>query len=240
MSFKPDFSLPSFSFFKRLFSISLISAITLVSSSYPMLLFHPAILIPSFDSSSLAFLYDLLRIEVKQAGWQYTVLSYSFSNFKPVYCSMSSSDCCFLAHKHVSQETAKVFCRIFQFALIHTVKGFSAVNKTEVYIFMEYLYFHHDPTNVSNVISSSSASSKSRLCICNFSVHVLLKSNLMDFEHNLASMCNECNCMEVWTFFGIVLLCDWNKHWTFSILWPLLSFPNFLVYWVWHFHSIIF
>ena len=55
MSFKPDFSLSSFSFFKRLFSISSISAITLVSSSYLILLFHPAILIPTFDSSSPAF-----------------------------------------------------------------------------------------------------------------------------------------------------------------------------------------
>ena len=51
--------------------------------------------------------HDLLWIEVKEAGWQYTALSYSFSNFEPVSCSMSSSHCCFLTHIQVSQETGE-------------------------------------------------------------------------------------------------------------------------------------
>ena len=46
--------------------------------------------------------------------------------------------------------------------------------------------------------------------------------------------------MVVWTFFGIALLWDWNENWPFLVLWPLLSFPNWLAYWVQHFHSIIF
>ena len=51
----------------------------------------------------------------------------------------------------------------------------------------------------------------------------------------LASMWNECNCRAVWTFYGIVLLWDWNENWHFPVLWPLLSFPNLLAYWVQHF-----
>ena len=48
------------------------------------------------------------------------------------------------------------------------------------------------------------------------------------------------NCAVVWTFFGIAFLCDWNENRPFPVLWPLLSFPNVLAYWVQHFHSIIF
>ena len=51
---------------------------------------------------------------------------------------------------------------------------------------------------------------------------------------------DECNCAVVWAIFGIAFLWDWNENWTFPVLWPLLSFPNLLAYWVQHFHSIIF
>ena len=71
-------------------------------------------------------------------------------------------------------------------------------------------------------------------------VHVLLKPGLENFEHYLAHMGNEWNCVVVWTFFGIAFLWDWNENWPFPVLWPLLSFPNLLAYWVQHFHRIIF
>ena len=51
---------------------------------------------------------------------------------------------------------------------------------------------------------------------------------------------DECNCAVVWAFFGIAFHWDWNENWPFPVLWPLLSFPNVLAYWVQHFHSIIF
>ena len=54
------------------------------------------------------------------------------------------------------------------------------------------------------------------------------------------SVWDKCNCAVVWTFFGIAFLWDWNENWSFPVLWPLLSFPNLLEYWVQHFHSIIF
>ena len=67
-----------------------------------------------------------------------------------------------------------------------------------------------------------------------------LKPALENFEHYFTSMWDECNCAVVWAFFGIAFLWDWNENWTFPVLWPLLSFPNLLAYWVQHFHNIIF
>ena len=75
-----------------------------------------------------------------------------------------------------------------QFVVIHTVKGFSIVNKAEIAVFLELSCFSHDPVDVGNLISGSSAFSKSSLYIWNFSVHVQLKSRLKDFEYHLASM----------------------------------------------------
>ena len=75
-----------------------------------------------------------------------------------------------------------------QFVVIHTVEGFSIINEAEVDIFLEFPWFFYDPTNVGSLISGSSAFSKSSLYIWKFSVHVLLKPVLKDFEHNLVSM----------------------------------------------------
>ena len=70
-----------------------------------------------------------------------------------------------------------------QFVVIHTVKGFGIVNKAEVDVFLELFHFFDDPTDVSNLISGSSAFSKSSLNIWKFMVHVLLKPGLENFEH---------------------------------------------------------
>ena len=87
--------------------------------------------------------------------------------------------------------------------MIHTVKGFSIVSIAEVDVFLEFSCFFYDPTDVGNLTSGSSAFSKSSLNILKFPVHVLLKPSLEDFEHDLVSMWNECNCAVVWTFFAI-------------------------------------
>ena len=81
-----------------------------------------------------------------------------------------------------------------------------------------------DPMIVGNLISGSSAFSKSSLYIWNFLVHALLKPSLKDFEHNLANIWNECNCMVVWTFFGIAFLWKWNENWPFPRRNELLSY----------------
>ena len=75
-----------------------------------------------------------------------------------------------------------------QFIVIHTVKGFGRVNKAEIDVFLELYCFFHDPADVGNLISGSSAFSKLSLYTWKFSVHVLLKSSLKDFEHYSASM----------------------------------------------------
>ena len=76
---------------------------------------------------------------------------------------------------------------IFQFVVIHTVKGFSLVNEAEVEFFCILLFFY-DPTDVGNLISGSFVFSKSSLYVLKFLVHVLLKPTLNDFEHDLTSM----------------------------------------------------
>ena len=75
-----------------------------------------------------------------------------------------------------------------QFVVIHTVKGFGVVNKAEVDVFVEFSCFIDDPMDVGNLISGSSAFSKSSLNIWKFMVHILLKPGLENFEHNFASM----------------------------------------------------
>ena len=72
--------------------------------------------------------------------------------------------------------------------MIHTVKGFSIVSETEVDVFLEFPCFLYDWVNVGNLISGSSAFYKPSLNICKFLVHVMVKSNLEDFEHNFTSM----------------------------------------------------
>ena len=76
-----------------------------------------------------------------------------------------------------------------QFLVIHTVKGFSIVNEEEVDVLLEFSSFFCDPTDVGNLTFGSSAFSKSSLNIWKFSVHVLLKAGLENFEHYITSVC---------------------------------------------------
>ena len=121
---------------------------------------------------------------------------------EPVHCSMSSYNCCFLTCIQVSQGAGKVvwyshLLKNFpQFHMIHTVKSFSVVNEAEVGVFLEFSCFFYDPMDVANLISGSSAFSKSSLYIWKFSVYVLLKPDTLLacemsaivwwFEHSLA------------------------------------------------------
>ena len=171
---------------------------------------------------------------------------YSFPYLEPVCCSMSSSNCCFLTCIQILQEAGQVawYSHLFQnfpqFIVIHSVKGFGIVNKAEVDIFLELFCFFDDPVDVGNLISGSSSFSRYSLNIWKFTVHILLNPDLENFEHYFASMWDECDCVVVRAFFGIAFLWDWNGNWPFPVLWPLLSFPNLLAYWVQQFHSIIF
>ena len=96
--------------------------------------------------------------------------------------------------------------------------------------FLELSCSFNDPTDVGNLISGYSAFSKSSLNIWKFTVHILLKPGLEYFEYCFASMWDECNCVLVWTFFGIAFLWDWNETdlfqscghcWVFQICWHI-------------------
>ena len=161
---------------------------------------------------------------------------------------MSCSKCCFLTCLQIHQKAGKVvyYSRLLknfpQFSVIHTVKGFCLLNKAEVdfFFFLELSCFFSDPKDVGNLISGSSVFLKSSLNVWKFMVHILLKHGLENFEHYFTCIWDEYNCVVVWAFFGIAFHWDWNEHWPCPVLWPLLSFPNLLAYWVQHFHSIIF
>ena len=149
---------------------------------------------------------------------------YSFSYLEPVCCSMSSSDCCFLTCMQVSQEAGQVvwYSQLFQnfpqFIAVHTVKGFGIVNKGEIDVFLEFSYFSSDPVDVGNLISASSAFSKFSLNIWKFTVHILLKPDLENFEHYFSSMWDECNCVVVWALFGCLSLgLEWKLTFSSSV-----------------------
>ena len=162
---------------------------------------------------------------------------YSFPNLKPVYCSMSGSNCCFLTCIQISQEAGKVvwYSHLFQNfpvccdphgqRLWHSKWSRSSCFCGSLLLFLCWM-------DVSNLISGSFSFSKSSLNIWNFLVHVLLKPSSENFEHYFASVWHEYNCVVVWILFGTVFLWDWNENWPFPTLWPLPSFPNLLPYWL--------
>ena len=107
---------------------------------------------------------------------------------------MAGSNCCFLTCIQISQEAGQVvwYCHFLkdfpQFVVIYTVKGFSVVSEAEADVLLEFSCFFYDSAAVGNLTSGSSAFSKSSLNIWEFSVHVLLKPSLENFEHYFGSM----------------------------------------------------
>ena len=157
---------------------------------------------------------------------------------------MSTSNCCFLTCIQVSREAGEVvwyshLSKNFpQFVVIHTVKGFGIVNEAEVDVFPKLLLFlwsnrcwQFDLWFLC-LLNLACTSGSSQFTYCWSVAWIIFSITLLAWD--------ECNCVVVWTFFGIAFLWDWNENWPFPIQWPLLSFPNLLAYWVQHFHSIIF
>ena len=167
---------------------------------------------------------------------------YSFPNLEQVHCSMSSSNCCFLTCIQISQKAGKVvwYSHLFKnvpwFVMIHTIEGFSIVNKAEIDVFLELFCFFYEPTDVGNLISGSSAFSKSSLNIWKFFVHLLWKPGLENFEHYFASVWIEWNCAVVQhslalPFFGIEMKaylfqsCGWKRLKSFLYINPESTLP---------------
>ena len=194
LSFKPTFSLSSFTFNKRLFSSSSLSVIRVMSSAYlRLLIFLPAILIPACASSSPVFLMTYSAYKLNK---QVTICSLNalFPDLEPVHFSMYGANCCILIFIQVSKEASKLvwyshFLKNFlPFVVIHTVKGYSIINEAEVDFFLQFSCFFYDQIKVVNLISGSSAFSKSSLYIWKFSVHVFKIHSLKACQHYLASM----------------------------------------------------
>ena len=107
---------------------------------------------------------------------------------------MSISNCYFLTYKQISQEAGQMvwyshlFQNYLQFVVIHTVRGFGIVKKAEIDVFLELPCFLYDSADVGYLISASSAFSKTSLNIWNFTVHILLKPGLENFEHYFTSV----------------------------------------------------
>ena len=153
---------------------------------------------------------------------------------------MSSSNCSSWPEYRFLKRQVRWSGTPISFRIIHslfwsTQSKALAVNEAEIDVFLELSCFFDDPADVGNLISGSSAFSKTTLNIWKFMVHILLKPGLENCEHYFTSVWDECSCAVVWAFFGIGM-----KTWPFPVLWPLLSFPNLLTYWVQYFHSIIF
>ena len=128
--------------------------------------------------------------------------------------------------------------RIFQFVVIHTVRGFNIVNEAEIDVFLELSCFLMTQQMLT-IWSLVPLPFLKPAWTSQFSVHVPLKPHLKNCEHYFASMWDECNYVVIWRLSGIAFLWDWNGNWPFPVLWPLLSFPNLVVCWVLHFNSII-
>ena len=118
---------------------------------------------------------------------------------------------CFWTCKQISQEAGEVIWhfQFFQNFLQYFVicKDFGIVTKSKVDVFLELSRFFNDPTDIGNLIPDSSAIYKSRN-IWKSMVHISLKPSLQNFEHCFASVWDECNCVVVWTFFGIGMKTD--------------------------------
>ena len=190
LSFKPTFELFSFTFIKRLFSSSMLSAIRVVSSAYlRLLIFLPAILIPAWASSSPAFHMMYSAYKLNKQGGNIEPWHTPFPNWNQliVPCPVLTIAYRF-PMRQVRWSGIPISLRIFQIVVIPTVRGFGIVNRAEVDAFLELSCFFDDPVDIGNLIFGSSAFSKSNLNIWKFTVHALLKLGLENFEHYFASL----------------------------------------------------
>ena len=160
---------------------------------------------------------------------------YSFSYLEPVCCSLSSSNCCFLACTQVSQEAGQVvwyshLLKNFpQYVVIHTVKGFGVVNKAKIDVFLEFSCFFNDRRMLEiwslvplAFLNPAWTSGSSLFTYCWSLAWRILSITLVACEMSAIVLYFE----HSWHAF----LWNWNENWTFPVLWPLLSFPNLLAY----------
>ena len=194
-----------------------------VSSEYlRLLIFLLGILIPACASSNPAFLlmYSAYKLNKQGENIQPWCTPFPIWNQSFVPCPVltaASWSACRFHRRQVRWSGIPISWRIFHSLLWSTFKGLGIVNKAEVDVFLELSCFFDDPVDIGNLISGSSAFSKSSLNIWKFMVHVLLKPGLENIEHYFTSVWDECNCEVVWAFFGIAFLWCWKENWSFLV-----------------------
>ena len=224
LSFKPIYSLSSFTFIKRLFCSFSLSAIKVVSSAYlRLLVFLPAIFIPACASSRLTFhvMYSVEKLNKLGDNIQPWCTPFPIVNQSFVPCpvlTVASWPAYRFLRRQVRWSGIPISWRIFHSLWWSTQSKALAQSMKQKQMFFWNSGFFSDPVDVGNLISGSSALSESSLCIWNFLVHMVLKCSLKDFEHYFANMWNEWNYVVVWTFVGMALLWNWNKNWLFPVL----------------------
>ena len=211
----------SFTFIKRLYSSSSLSAIRLVSSAYLRLLkFLLEILIPACASSSLAFRMMYSSYKNKQGDrmqlWHTPFPIWNQSVVPSLVLTVASWPAYRFLRQQVRWSGIHISWRIFQFVVIHTVKGFSIANEAEVDVFLEFLAFSMIQRMLAicslvplPFLNPAFISESSRFTY-------YLKPSLKDFECDLTSMWDECNCAVVWTLFGVFLSLGLEWQLTFS------------------------
>ena len=235
LSFKPTFSHSSFTF-KRLFSSSSLSAIRVVSSAYlRLLIFLLAILIPACASSSTAFLrmYSTYKLNKHGDNIQPWCTPFPIWNQSVVPCpflTIASWPAYRFLKREVRLSGIPISFKIFQFIVIHTIKGLSIVNEAQIFFWnsLAFLMIQQMLVILSLVplpfLNPAWTSGSSRI------VHVLLKPGLENFEHYFTSMWDECNCVVVehsiaLPFFGIGMKADLFQScghcWVFQICWHI-------------------
>ena len=156
------------------------------SACLSLLIFLPAILIPVCASSSLAFymMYSAYKLNKQGDKTQSWHSPFPILNQFLVPClvlTVASWPAYKFLRRQVRCSGIQISFRIFHSLLWSIVKGFSKVSETEIDVFLEFPCFFSDPADVGNLLSGSSAFSKSSLNIQKLSVHILLKPNLKDF-----------------------------------------------------------
>ena len=226
LSLKPTFSVSYFTFIKRVFSSSSLSAIRVChlhiwgywyfsQQSWFQLVLHPA--------QAFLTMYSAYMLNKQGDDIQPWCTPFPIWNQSVVPCpvlTVASWPAYRFLKRQVRWFGIPVSFRIFQF-IVRTVKGFGIVIKAEIDVFLELSCFFNDPADVGNLISGSSAFSKTSLNIWKFTIHILLKPGLENFKHYFTSMWDECNCAVVWAFFGIAFVRNWDENWPFPVLWPL-------------------
>jgi len=161
------------------------------SADLRLLIFLLAVLIPACDSSSLAFctMYSAYKLNKQGDNIQPWHTPFPILNQFIVPCpvlTVASFPAYRFLRRQVRWSGIPISLRILQFVVIYIVEVFSIVNEAEADVFLEAPCFFYDPECVGNLISGSSAFSKSSLNIWNFSVHILLKPYLVHLRQNLA------------------------------------------------------